>query len=382
MDYPNQPDAPGGRYVDNGTNGQEGTIVRAEALNALHDEIIGVIAASGQTPDSADVSQLLTAIGALGGGGGGLTNWILNGTLNIWQRGNSFDTVPTPDYTADRWEVQSDGPNGAGRGRLTRVEGGVQPGVIDGMWTFMRYEPLVAADTGGPQIRTKLETLRDLSDRRNTFSFLARAETAIDVNVQVLMVINNTTTVITTVQVAVGQSWGRHSVSFDIANLAGQNVATDGSDYLQLEIRLPNLDSNTVDLARLQLEEGAAPTTFEQRDQSLEYFLCRRYYRTSLDLGELPGSGNLSRIALVASSGTAERFMAHRFSPPMRIPPTITFYNGANAGQVFWPGTSGNVGGTLAIFRSRVALSPPVMVGGGPTTESLAQFNYTAEAEI
>lgn len=382
MDYPNQPDAPDRRYVDHGANDEEGTIVRAKAMNALHDEIINVIRASGQEPDSENVEQLLTAIGSLGSGGGGLVNSIINGGLNIWQRGNTFAVEPEPEYTVDRWEVQSDGPGGAGRGSLTREEGGAQPGEIDGMWTFMRYSPQVAADAGGPQIRTKLENLRDLSDRRSTFSFLARAQTAIDVNVTIQMEIDGTTTVLENVQVSLGTSWERHSVSFDIDNLVGQQVATDGSDFLQLEIRLPNLDSNNVDLARLQLEEGAAATDFEQRDPALEYYLCRRYYQTSLDLGELPQVGNLSHIALKASSGVPEAFMAVRFSPEMRVPPSITYYNGANPGQIFWPGSSGTVGGVFAQFRSRSALGPPQMVGGGPSVESFAQFNFTADAEL
>lgn len=382
MDYPNQPGAPGGRYIDHGANGQEGTIVRADAMNALHDEIIGAIEASGQTPDGADVGQLLRAIRALGGGGGGFVNSIINGGLLIWQRGSTFDVDPEPIYTADRWEVQSDGLGGAGRGQVTRERAATQPGVIDGMWDYLRYTPQVAADAGGPEIRTRLETLRDLSDRRCTFSFLARAGTAIAVNVEIRMVVNNTTTVLRTVQVPVGQAWSRQSVYVDIPNLAGAQLSPAGGEYLEIEIRLPNLDSNVVDFGRLQFEEGGAESEFEQRDLGVEYYLCRRYYQTSLDLGELPSSGNLSHIALKASSGQPEPFMTVRFSPPMRAVPTLTYYNGGQAGEIFWPGSSGQVGSTLAIYRSRVALAPPVMVGGGPASESLAQFNFTADAEL
>ena len=68
MDYPLQPDAPGGRFVDSGANGgDQGTVVRAQQMNALHDEIINVIRASGQEPDANNVEQLREALSVLGG---------------------------------------------------------------------------------------------------------------------------------------------------------------------------------------------------------------------------------------------------------------------------------------------------------------------------
>ena len=65
MDYPLQPDAPDGRYLDSGVNGGEGTVLRAQQMNALHDEIINVIRASGQEPDANNVEQLREALSAV-----------------------------------------------------------------------------------------------------------------------------------------------------------------------------------------------------------------------------------------------------------------------------------------------------------------------------
>jgi hypothetical protein len=386
MDYPNQPDAPNGRWVDSGENGQEGTAVRAASLNSLWDEIIGVIEASGQIPDASNLTQLRTAIGDLGGSAAGLKNWITNGGLRIWQRGESFDVTSDPIYTADRIEVQSDSTGGSGLGRITHEKGGVQPGVISGTWDFLRYEAVAATDGGGAAIRTKIDALEELSDRASTFSFIGRAETATTVSVEVRMNIGLTATVLKTVELTLGEQWGRHSVSFDMDNLLGQvitNISDLGANHLQLEIRLPAFADNKVDLARLQLEEGGAPSDFEQRDLSLEYMLCRRYYQTSLDLAEQPQSGNLSHLTAIVNGGDPRTFGAFRLVPPMRTIPSVTYFDSeGNPGRIGWGTSTLTVTGTSALLRSRSALPPPSVAGGAPSGETRALFNFTADAEL
>ncbi|MEM8711714.1 MAG: hypothetical protein AAGG01_12230 [Planctomycetota bacterium] len=386
MDRPNQPDAPGGILQNDGANGSPGSLLDADWMNGFITEHIHLIIASGQTPDASDLSQIRKAVEALGGGGGGLVNRVINGTFQVWQRGDFghvFDIAPDPQYTADRWEVQSDGAGGAGVGQVSHGTDATQPGVVDGTWDYLRYEALVAANTGGPRIRTKLEALRELSDKRCTFSFVARAELAIAMNVQVTRVIGPNRVVILDESVQVLQTWGEHSVSFDMDSLAGVTFSAVDNSHLEIEFRLPNLDSNVIDIGRAQLEANASASEFEERAFEIEYLLCRRYFQSSLQHGERPASGNLSRVVVDGSASFPFRFMNVRLVPQMRTVPSFTFFDLAGtAGRLSWEGTSGIFGGANSATLSRSALPAVTMVGGGPSTETPCQFNYWADAEL
>lgn len=69
MDFPKSVPGVGlvaGRYVDeNQATGQPGTLVTAQAMNALTDEILMVVKDAGGKPDEHDNAQLLAAIKAI-----------------------------------------------------------------------------------------------------------------------------------------------------------------------------------------------------------------------------------------------------------------------------------------------------------------------------
>ena len=180
MDRTNHPTAPGGHFndPDPGT-GAPGTTIDAAHMNAVQDELIALIEGAGLAPDRTNLAQLLEAVQRLAGTTGGLRNQIINGTFRIWQRADDFRGAngvrDEPLYTADRWEVQSDDPDGAGDGNVTRIRDQQAPGVAPGVFDALRYEVVTAPATGAVTIRAKLETLRELAGRRLTLGFLAGA---------------------------------------------------------------------------------------------------------------------------------------------------------------------------------------------------------------
>lgn len=85
MDFPKSVPGVGlvaGRYVDeNQATGQPGTLITAQAMNALTDELLAVITGAGLAPDEASHSQLLEALtirssnGAIAITAAGVTQW-------------------------------------------------------------------------------------------------------------------------------------------------------------------------------------------------------------------------------------------------------------------------------------------------------------------
>jgi hypothetical protein len=379
MERINQPDAPGGRFTDGDAGaGTPGTIVGADHLNAVQDELLQVITDAGLTPNGADLTQISQAISRLSVSTGGLTNRVINGTMQVWQRGDSFNVTPDPIYTADRWEVESDGSGGAGRGTVTRGYRAFQTGTLPGIWDYLRYTPTVPADQGGPAIRQKIEALRELSDRAVNVSFVARSTEALQVTVRVIQRGYGQNLVVTSQTIDIGTTWERHSFSFNAPALP--DAAPGTSPHLEVEIRIPNLATAVVDLARVQVEEGAVETTFEERELTLEALLCRRYFQKTYQLDTAPGSPSIGDPAVLANDVNVEAFRAIRFEPQMRAIPTVTWYSNQTAGRITWNGVLRTVTGMSVTTTASMGI--PLIAGGYPTVLGKAVAHYTADAEI
>lgn len=381
MNRINQPDAPGGRFTDGDAgSGTPGTSVRAAHMNAVQDELLNVITAAGLDPSDSDLTQLSQAISRLSVSTGGLTNRIINGTMQVWQRGTSFDVTPTPEYTADRWEIQSDGAGGAGLGTVTRGLQGQQQGTVVGLFDYLRYTPTVASDQGGPAIRQKIEALSELSDRAIAVSFVARVSTPTQFVVTVTQRGYGLNRIVREETIDVGDSWERHSFTFNSASLPSANPA-GSTPHLEVSIRVPGLALGIVDLARVQVEEGAVATTFEERHALLEELLCRRYFQSSYPRGAAPGLAGPGSVAVLANDATVEVFRSFRLTPEMRGLPTVRWYlPDGTPGQILWDGTPRTVSGSSG--NTTASLGIPFVAGGYPSVLSKVIGHYTADAEI
>ena len=45
-------------------------------------------------------------------GGGGFKNLIINGAMNVWQRGTTIDSITTANYLCDHWRIAHYGTDG------------------------------------------------------------------------------------------------------------------------------------------------------------------------------------------------------------------------------------------------------------------------------
>lgn len=312
-------------------------------------------------------------IGATGiTGDGGFLNKIINGSFNIWQRGNSFTGIGAATFTADRWTTnQSTATLNKNISRQTLIDTDL-PATEAGLEYFLR-----ASYTSGSST-TELVLCNPIELRLNgaasplkvgkiyTVSYYAKcsSDAIIEYGIQcrdlsssstnALVIVANTPQNITT-------SWARYSYSFTMVS-----PNTTNTSLCVMFRNGSGLPINTnIDITGVQLEEGSIASTFEQIPLSIEINLCNRYYQTSLNQG-----ANAIRFSGNVTSGSSYVGIAW-LKTQMRTIPTVV---ATNAGNFGFPSTVGSIDeGVLAITEARIASGT-----GGAGFAS----NWTATAEL
>ena len=237
---------------------------------------------------------------------GGFKNYIINGGFDIWQRGTSFNSLPSGVYHADRWLTYS--PSGtmdlsilingtyATNGLIwnkTTSNGEYIIQNIENIREFINKEVTVSfyIHNNGTQTANYLSGLSYVYDgstniyEPNNYSFNLAPQEARLVSF---------TRTLDYASVFNGKTIGPSScLQFFIAQPAGQN----------------NNGENIIN--NVQLEEGSVATPFEQRPYGLELSLCERYYRTGVSEFGVRDTGDVAIGSL-------------EFGSAMRTTPTIT----------------------------------------------------------
>lgn len=364
-------------FVDlkGGTTGQ----VLAKASNSDLDytwtspnpgDITGVTAGTGITGGgtSGDVTVSFDFANYGGGQGAAGKNAVINGAMEVWQRGTSFSAT---GYTADRWAHS--GTNAITRSTtapagfnysLNWVTAGSYP-------TVATYIELPVAGAKGPFTGTwvasfyaKASTTTTLSSDVQWIDGSSRANP-----VQIVTQGNSLTT-----------SWQRFTmpVNMDISSPAGTSKALEFVFYVAT-------GGATVNITGVQLERGSTATPFIRNGSSIqgELAACQRYYyrqtaATSNAFANFRASG-------VASSTTGGRLMVSNVVEMRTIPTSIDYSNTA-----VWDGTNWLATTTLTIDQSSVgstglafgtsgslAANRPVMLTANNNTS--AYFGLSAE---
>ncbi len=240
-------------------------------------------------------------------------NCIINGGMDIWQRGFSFTGVVTNDYTADRLAIANFSTAVMDVTRSVDVPTAAQAGT-----TFnysYRLDVTTADATIGigeaTYIRYGVEgyDYKPLYKQDQTFSFWIKTNkvgvygvsfrsTAGDVSYISEITVNAANTwEKKTVTITAKPSSGTWTfingvgVTIGICLLGGSNVQTT-PDAWQIggflttsnQVNLLDSISNYIQLTGLQLEKGGEATDFEYRHYAEELALCQRYYESSTAL--------------------------------------------------------------------------------------------------
>lgn len=253
----------------------------------------------------------------------GRKNLIINGALQVWQRGTSF-TSAAAGYTADRFmHVNYSGatPN------ITKVAGhGDFPNAI-------RYTSISGAANHQIEIEYRAEST-DLPKSGNlTLSYWVRGSKAGQVRAG--RIINSGGAGNTGYgNIDITTSWNRVSVTVSAID------ATSAQYYrcFLVDSTLSYFSENAVwlEIAGVQLEAGSVATDFEHRSYGEELALCKRYYEVlNVFDGDASAICNISFYNSTNVYGIIKWAVEKRVTPTVSLPPASALRVYRNGGSTF-----------------------------------------------
>jgi hypothetical protein len=272
-------------------------------------------------------------------------NAVINGAMNVWQRGTSF----TGNYTTDRWL----GASNAGSQTWSRSTD---------VPTGFTYSISQASTTGtNPQIQQTIEAanIKRLVGQIVTVSFYAKS-TAGSSQLSLFTAYptatdnfaSQTTDSAGSANFTLTSSWARYSFSYTLS-------ASATTGYKVVLYRNESSASSTTLITGVQLEAGAVATPFEFEDYSTTFAKCQRYFETQ------DWSINTFRNAVVYATGaTANGYFMYQ---PKRTAPSFSWSTNGSARYIYH---NGGIGGSQTLTTSYASYN-----GASFTTSSTFSFS-------
>ena len=236
-------------------------------------------------------------------------NRIINGAMEIWQRGTSLTSSSNQAYGfADRWMT-----NIAGTATWSQS--------ADVPSSGFKYSLSVAgtsATYAGIVQRIESNNCLDLSGQSVTVSFWAKQSVGSSGIAMALHHANSadafgSVTSIGSTTFTLTSSWAKYSYTFT-------NLPSGSLNGLQLTIYVNAASAtDTILYTGVQLEVGSVATEFERRPYGTELALCQRYCVV------ISGAGTTASSSPVASGycvGTTNFYVPYVFKVTPRTPPT------------------------------------------------------------
>ncbi len=278
-----------------------------------------VYSASDVNDTNGTINLLQTSTLSRAGG----KNVIINGGMDIWQRGTSSTAVGYG--SADRWYQNNAGGTGTFAQETTTVTTGAR--------YAMKF---TASSSAAPQIHQYIETMQviPLQGQTVTLSASMGASTSTAMGLDLAYT--------TSVDSGAGASW---TTITPTSTTSGASVTTYQrlnsvysipSTATSLRVRLYSVNNiaNTVVVyfGNVQLELGSYATTFSRAGGTIqgELAACQRYYEKSYRQAVVPGtSGSDTNDSVVPISSVAnnESYQTYRFAVTKRTDATITTYS-------------------------------------------------------
>lgn len=353
----------------------------------------------------------LNNVSAVNGGQlAGIRNKIINGKMDIAQRGTSFPglTGTIGAYTVDRFLY------GANLAATVTVSQQLDAPPNNEFQNSLRVAvttadtAIAAADFAVLNQRIEGFNARDLIGKTFTLSFWVRSsKTGIHCAslknsagdrsyVAEYSIVTANTWEYKTVTVAGGLitagTWNWTTgigIQVEWALAAGTNTyttpnawQTSNSNATASQVNCMDTIGNIFAITGVQLEVGAVATPFEHRPIGAELALCQRYYEKSYDVGVVPGTGgNLSGYAAYGWNSINRPLNSVAFAVEKRISATVFIYN-SNSGA---SGTMRNADAATDVASSVVFAGSKNFVainGGAGTLGNAIHYHWTASAEL
>lgn len=272
-----------------------------------------------------------------GGPLAGFKNYIINGNMDIAQRGTAAVTTSSLFGPADRFVTSS----------ATNTFSTTLPAFVSGDTLYdtggaTNYTEIAVTSVAGAGNNTilfqSIENVRVLAGKTVTVSFWAKAATGTPlIGIEIAQTFGSGGSP-SAAATGIGQNltlsatWTKYIKTFTVASINGKTLGTDvNSSSTQLIFWLDagatfntrsgtiGQASKTVSIGQVQLEEGSVATPFEYRPIGTELALCQRYYYRKA-VGEVNasfGSGNMHT--------TTNYRGVFIFATPMRSIPEISY---------------------------------------------------------
>ena len=295
-------------------------------------------------------------------------NKIINGAMNVWQRGTSINAV-SGTYTADRYLTLF-----GGTGTFTVSQQAFTPGAapVAGYESsfFLRQVVNTVGTSTAFQLQNRIEDVRTLAGQTVTFSFWAKGNVASSVNIYLDQQFGSggSTNVTSSDQtIAITTSWARYSYTVALGSLTGKTIGT--SSFLSVIMRNLNLGTlTTLDTWGWQLEAASTASPFQTASGSIggELALCQRYYYRA-GASDSVAYAALSNAAF--SQSTTITTGAIALPVQMRVPPTAL-----DSSNVAFRQTSGTVVGMTLVTLDTTQGSTTVATIYGTTSVIVANL--------
>jgi hypothetical protein len=250
-------------------------------------------------------------------------NKIINGDMNIWQRGTSITAGTGTVYNADRFYSGRDGSGATVTVSRQQFTAGTAPVTGYESLYFLRFNQSVAGSGGSYSVvGQRIEGATTLANQTATVSFWAKADTSRTITLNFNRSYGtggsaDNFNIITAPSFNLTTSWQRFTASFTIPSVAGKTIADNG--YLEMNFFLSPNTVQTVDFWGVQLEAGSIATPFQTATGTIqgELAACQRYYYKH----DASGTVNTS-IAAGGYYSASTYIVPISFPVTMRVAPT------------------------------------------------------------
>tara|TARA_Y100001938_G_C8032698_1_gene401553 strand:+ start:27 stop:1073 length:1047 start_codon:yes stop_codon:yes gene_type:complete len=303
----------------------------------------------------------------------GRRNLVINGAMNVAQRGTSFTSISSNTYTSDRWQLQA-----AGDGRSTITQSTTVP---NNNFLYSMKVDVTTADTSLGA--TDLQSFTQRIEGNAMYQLGLGTSSAKSFTVSFWVRSNKTGTYCVAIRNASGgrsitseysissaDTWEHKVITFsgdttgtystnnseginlNFVLLAGTNHDGKTADTWEAntafatdnQVNLFDNTSNEWYVTGVQLEVGSAATEFEHRSFEEELAACQRYYKRY----NIGSDTAYSRLVVSTYSDTTSRFYVTMQLPvELRTTPTMAQSSLTLNGQAVT--SVANVGGTQAM---------------------------------
>jgi hypothetical protein len=295
----------------------------------------------------------------------GFRNRIINGAMDIWQRGTTFAAIGTGVYTVDRWQSTIAGSSlSPTASRSTSVP---SPDFTYSL-QYQQISSTASATEYAARQRFELSNVRDLAGKIVTISFWYRSNIVGTHGVRIIPT-GSTGGVDTKVAITVNSAntWEYKTVTttaFSAVTSWGSTAENATALILDIGLRVSDVGQTTIaantyfNLTGVQLEQGSVATSFERRPYGTELSLCERYFEILHPAIAMLPWGSGSQIIRVPVT----------FRQVKRTAPSISM------------GTKG--GGTGTMGAANAFTSGAVYFGSGDFQDVIEYSFPTAAAEL